>query len=568
MKFVRMALIALLGMSFLCLFPLDIQAETLTEEEKLEHVEEIFQSLIDVHGNKLKRRPVLNWTTEAGRGAYYIPGTNEIYFESKAYTLCQKLGEDRLDNALAYILSHELIHYYRQHGWEAGFAAKFRGTEMAVEVNETIHDEMQAETESDLMGGFLAYMAGYNTVGIAEELLPILYDGYPWPKDSERYPSLNERIKIAKKTKYELINLIKIFETANYLVGIEWYKEARLFYEYILSEYQSRELLNNLGVIAVMEAMALFKKSDLKFGYPVELDGEARLKIGNTKGGAVGMGDAALKRDSLLELALRNFQYAIEQDPEYLPAKLNMACAYALRGLNLKGVDKDSTYWVKLREEYYDFAKLYSESLILRADRASKANTAASGKCLLGIVAVDQGDTTLAAQYFTAAQENSLLAEYNLQKMRTDQIEDSPNRKGAEMMGEFIDDGDFDLDSYTRRPVPDTMITIPNSGRIQWGVKEKSLENSYVYIFFKNRNKYAMFQVTEAGYTGETTQGIKIGDSIEKITANDMYKDPDKIINMPNGTMLVYAADQIMFFMDENHKVREWAVYRQKPEPE
>ena len=133
---------------------------------KYDHVNRIFEQLVEARGDKSLKAPELVWTVEASNGAFFQPGTNQITFEEKAYGICASFGAET-DNAIAYILSHELIHYYKQHGWEATFAKKFAGQQMGEDINETVHDMKQQETESDLLGGFLAYTAGFNTVGIA-----------------------------------------------------------------------------------------------------------------------------------------------------------------------------------------------------------------------------------------------------------------------------------------------------------------------------------------------------------------------------------------------------------------
>ncbi|MCB0621543.1 MAG: hypothetical protein KDC43_12405, partial [Saprospiraceae bacterium] len=254
---VRSVLILLLF--FPIALPADNPVPAPVANEGLEHVQTIFQRLIEAKGDKRMKPPTLKWSFDVGQGAFYDPNTKNISFEETAYKVCKSFG-DQADDAIAYILSHELIHYYKQHGWEAAFAKQFSGRQIATDVDEDLRDIKQQETESDLLGGFLAYTAGYNTVGIAPEFLPKLYDAYPnWPKgQNPKYPTLEERVLLAQSTQKELEQLIEIFETANMLTAIEHYADAIDYFNYILSLYQSRELKNNMGVLHCMLALKEF----------------------------------------------------------------------------------------------------------------------------------------------------------------------------------------------------------------------------------------------------------------------------------------------------------------------
>jgi hypothetical protein len=489
---------------------------------------------------------------EASNGAFYLPGTNQITFEEKAYDVCIGFG-DRTDNALAYILAHELIHYYKQHGWEAAFARTFEDQEMTAAVVETLRDLKRQETESDLLGGFLAYTAGYNTVGIAPELLPALYRKYNWPKDNPKYPTLDERILLAKTTEKELTTLIRMFETANCLVAVERFEDATQYYDHILSFYKSRELVNNLGVTACMAAMKLFETGSLKYLYPLELDAESRVRLG-TKGIDDEVDLKKVRRDSLLNLAISHFQDAIFLDRDYHTARLNLASAHALLALSNAGRGED--------EEFnYDYASLYARQVVRRADKTADAKLKADAQCLMGIIADLNGEGDAEA-LFEAAKEKSVLAEYNLAVLKKIKPALQVSRKPKGLIAEQIED--FDMDRFILRPAPDTMVNLSGEQRRQWGFKQKGLEQSRIFLDFISRNQYAFFQFTDTSYKGQTQLGLKIGASRQDIL--DKYLSPDRELQLPNGHLMIYGADQIIFWMDQDKKLSRWCVYRLKPE--
>ncbi|MFZ2898730.1 MAG: hypothetical protein WA004_08920 [Saprospiraceae bacterium] len=520
---------------------------------KYDHAKRIFDRLVEARGDRSLKTPELVWTVEASNGAFYQPGTNQITFEEKAYDVCAGFGANT-DNALAYILAHELVHYYKQHGWEAAFAKKFRDEEMTEAVKEQLRDMKRQETESDLLGGFLAYTAGYNTVGIAPEFLPALYEKYGWPVANPKYPTLEERILLARTTEKELTNLIRMFETANMLVAIERYEDAVHYYNHILSFYKSRELVNNIGVVNCMTALKLFDKDAVKYLYPLELDAESRVRLGS-KGVDTPEGRKQL-RDSLLNAAIGHFQESMSLDRDYHTARLNLASAHALLALSNAGLGED--------EEFnYDFAFLYAKQVVRRAEKAEHAKLKADAANLLGIIAARTGEGDAQA-LFESAKDFSPLAAYNLGILKNTLPETAFSRKPKELMPEQI--GDFDMDIFIRRPVPDTMVVVPGAEKRQWGYKAKDLESSRVLLDYVSRDHYSFFQFTDPGYNGKTLLGLKTGATRQEILAK--YLQPDREVQLPNGHLLVYGADQIIFWLGQDQKLSRWCVYRTKPDPE
>lgn len=537
---------------FLLLLLSFVQNLPASDNPKYDHARRIFDLLVEARGDKSMKKPELVWTVEASNGAFYQPGTNQITFEEKAYDVCAGFGANT-DNALAYILAHELIHYYKQHGWEAEFARKFADQQMGEDVIETVRDRKRQETESDLLGGFLAYTAGYNTVGIAPELLPALYESYQWPKENPRYPTLEERILLAKTTEEELIQLIRMFETANCLVAIERYEDASQYYDYILSFYNSRELKNNVGVVACMAALKLFETGKVEYLYPLELDAESRVRLGS-KGIDDSPEGKKARRDSLLLQAIASFQEAMSLDRDYHTARLNLASAHALLALSNAGLGEE--------EEFnYDYAYLYAKQVARRGLRAEDAKLQADATVLMGIIAAKTGEGE-AENLFLSAMDKSLLAAYNLSIFKKETPATTFSRKPKELESELIED--FDMDRFSLRPVPDKMINLAGVTKRQWGFKQKELEQSRILLDFVSRTQYAFFHFTDPGYEGATLLGIKAGSTRDEILGK--YLMPDREVQLPNGHLLVYGADQIIFWLDQNQKLTRWCVYRVKPD--
>jgi hypothetical protein len=534
------------------------------ENADLKRAQTIFNKLIDARGDKSKARPVLKWEDEKSRGAYFLPGTNQIYLEASAYKVCMSF-EGREDEALAYILAHELIHYYKGHGWEAAFAREFEGSEMAEQVDESTRDEKQQETESDLLGGFLAYTAGYNTLGIAEDFLKRLYNAYPkWPKEwarsdtkIRRYPTLSERIEIAKNTQAELEDLIKIFETANWMVALERYEVALDLYNHILLKYNSRELFNNQGVIQCMAAIELVGKPLIKYGYPLELDAEGRIQF-STRGSN---DPKILKAEQLLKDAIKNFKDALQLDPDYLPGLLNLGCTYALRGLIDAEEDEE------LKGLYYDYASVYAGDTKWRAVRKNKTKLQGDALTLLGIIAAETGKGDAAA-YFSQAKSLNSLGAVNLKIYQDEDPSSAIQKLPKPDFPEKIED--LTLTTFARSPFADegTMRTIEGKNNRKWGYnfKNKKLEHSIILIDLLNtRTDYTYLHITQPSYTGEkakTNKNIRLGASRQEIL--DAYKSPDREVQLPNGYLISYPNHNIVFWLNEKQQLEKWCVYRMK----
>ena len=521
-----------------------------------EHVQQIFNKLVDARGDRSVKRPALFWTTEAGNGAFFEPGTNRITFEEKTYGVCQSFGENT-DNAIAYVLAHEVIHYYKNHGWEAAFAKKFADQAVARDVKETITDIKQQETEADLLGGFLAFTAGYNTVGIAKEFLPKLYETFGWPKENPKYPTLDERILVAETTEKELTNLIQMFETANLLVAVQRFEDAIDLYEHILSVYKSRELVNNLGVVYCLEAINECDYSEIRFAYPLELDGEARLRLGSKN--VSGLGTNIPKRDSLLRAGAENFMEAMQLDREYHTARLNLGAAYALLGLLYDKVDQEES------DMSYALADVYARSAIRRTSKDKNRKLEADAWALLGIIAANKNNKKEATEFFKKGEKNSPLAKNNLMVLERGDILQKVEKKPRGLDREEIEA--FSLDDFLRaNPKVDQVIEVKGKKvRRQWAYKTTEFKQSKLLVNRVGKDNYVFFHITQPGYNGKTLEDIGLGALRDEIITK--YKTPDKEIQLPKGHLLWYAADEIIFWLDEDQKLERWCVYRLKPEP-
>jgi hypothetical protein len=148
------------------------------------------------------------------RLAWFSPQQHRLTLEERAYDLCVEQGADSLD-ALAFVLGHELAHFYENHGWVGDFGNGFADLQVgqAMQVVERSLEQMiEVEAQADYVSGFYGYMAGYNTLDVAPELLQRIYQAYDLGDHILGYPTLSERQDIARRAALELHSKIPIFD--------------------------------------------------------------------------------------------------------------------------------------------------------------------------------------------------------------------------------------------------------------------------------------------------------------------------------------------------------------------
>lgn len=512
---------------------------------KEETARQVFEKLIQTRGDFGLPKPQFQFVNHEKEVARFQGQT--IFLGVKAYDVCTTFGADSL-NALAILLAHELVHYYAGHTWEEEFSREFAGTELPNEVKDSwLEDEVQA----DLWGGLLSYSAGYDVRAVAPKFFPTLYKAFGRDEDLAGYQKLADRVTLAEQTGKKVQTLLTYFETANYLVALGMFEDAQGYYELILKEgYRSRELYNNLGVYKVMAALQLFRKSELPYGIPVELDAESRIGH-STKGGS---GATPMEeRNQLLKEANQYFETARNLDPGYTPALVNQACVQALLGVSVARDDQDEA-----QMQY-----LQAQLLAKKAEReARKSKTAmANIQVLYGLLAAFQGDQEEARSKWEKA--NTSLARTNLEILDKGAFASTGERLPRSNEREMIEDLSLDIFLRTYESSLEDLESLQAAGQsFKWGrSRSKSkLEHSSVYLHLVSPTRYAVLQVTDTDYQGQTLLGIRMGDDREKVL--ETYKTPDSIVPLAHGEFLVYPAREILFRLDEDNRVVGWCVFR------
>lgn len=497
---------------------------------KYELALKVYNRLVAARGDFRYPVPAFSMRREERSVAYMDYDKLEITLEEKAFDVCAAYG-DGTESALAFLLGHELSHYYEKHAWRRGFVSEFKDLNIGMTLDSLV-DDAANETEADYMGGFLAYSAGYGMFDRGADMIRKMYVAYGLPEQLPGYPALADREAMSRRTAEKLAQLVDVFEMANMLTAIGNYAEAYQYYRFVLMEYQSREIYNNLGVTAVLDALQYFKPTEVKFRYPLELD----LESSSLRG--LGMADT---RNQLLRQALLHFDAAISLDPNYAPAYLNKACVFALLG--------DAK-----RARFY--AEEEARSI---AQQNNYAKTALDAGVLLGILEADKGNTEQAKLLFRqAAAGGSAVAAVNLRLLNKEPLvmeraavagPQKAERIDGQTLAAIADDAHFE---------PEKSVALNKD--LSFHQNPEQGANSRLFISQNERTGITtFFHITGTGYAGKTIRQVGLGDDRAAIVA--AYGEAQRTIETPGGQIMVYK--RMLFILNADGKLTRWANYHQ-----
>lgn len=519
-----------------------------TTDYKYQVAKQIFERLVEAKGDKRMQVPEFVMSSKKRYVAWMDNKKMQIGLEEAAYDVCVSYGADST-NAMAALIAHEITHYYEKHSWGNDFATAFTdlGVSGAVKTaTKSVDMKTTNETEADYLGGFLAYSAGFKTFGVMPRFLVDVYAEYDLPDEIPGYPSLDDRSKLAVESEMKLEELIHVFDAANYMVVLQQYDVVNDYYSYILKEFQSREIYNNAGVNAVMAALQLFDEgaAELKYSYPIQLDGETRMSKPKVRGGALGFAEKTEKRNKLLEKAKFYFEQARALDAEYATAFINLACVHDLMG-NYEEADFFAKKASKIARENNNL-KVEGDAYIIR-----------------GIAAIHEGEAKDGLDYFkqAAAKDKDCepLAQLNMDIYNGTVPAITTPRPKISLTKEQIEG--TNLDAFMDAIDVDILLDV--KGNVSCGIKLMDESKILLTLIDGGQSGYTLLHLTNTTYNGTTGDGIKIGAAKDDVIAK--YGKPTYIQEARQGQFLVYDFKNIAFFINDS-KVQNWALYRVKTE--
>jgi tetratricopeptide (TPR) repeat protein len=305
---------------------------------RINSTKEVFNSLVQAYANgkgapDLKIVPIKDVQVIA---EYYTTpqGVPIIQIDQKLINICFSMGKDSL-NALAFIISHELSHYYKDDNWCMDYAGlKFKtNPAFAKAIKNGEKYNIGKEASADKEGLVYSSVAGYSPFKIFDRLIDSIYSIYKLQSNLIGYPSKESRKVINEDAVIQAQSWLSVFNSSIKLINENKYKEAIDSLTYLSQKFPSREVYNNLGIAKTRKALFLKPKSyeevefPNRFLYPLEVENKSRLSQDDTRG----LDDEKNEEfNNLLKQAQKDFQEAIRIDPSFTKGYINLACVYEL----------------------------------------------------------------------------------------------------------------------------------------------------------------------------------------------------------------------------------------------
>jgi len=515
-------------------------AKTLSENSpKYQSVKKVFDRVAKVAriGTRLPPRLYI-LQGEKGKSPLFVdPGSDRfgmikvdekekfVALDEQLLELLTKLGSAvERDNALAYLLGHELAHY------TVSESSAFTGT--GKKGKKTLDEQ---EIAADRLGGWYAVEAGYDPFAAAEKAIRLIYAEYRLDSSKDGTPDPAKRIAALKRVEKEVLAKLPLFDAGVTLNSLGYYNESGILFDAVARDFQSVEILNNAGVAHAQAALAIEPRPI--FSYPFELETVYRFR--SKSKGATPIDSEELRR-TILQNAEDYFDRALQLDPAYPLAHLNLAAVCELLGkknkltyhlneaVDLATVQKDEQLLAKI--------KILQGIIQAKVEKYDKATA-------LFIAARNQIEPTAVTNLLAIRAEIELPAPAFVPDITvTETINNEQPPKKAD-------------DQLFRSVTPLELST-----QFDRGVKIRQTVTS---AFSAERLQVGNLTVTtistHEGYGAASKRGVRLGGARDEVIAR--YGRPNRVVAGRQGSLYVYNQDSIIFIMDRDNKIAGWKLF-------
>ena len=488
---------------------------TASNNKELTLLNSVYSDLKNTIGDTEISWPILKINNHSSTVAAYYRRSNTILIDTLAIGICQKFGDQSKD-ALAFLLGHELTHFYQERQRDS---SNFLISKTHLSDNRKILEE-----QADLFGIFIAHQAGYQSITIIDTLLSEIYRAYKISvTENTYYPTLYQRIKIAKSSCKVAKRLIDIYNVANYLLALGKYEESYHLYLKISKLIGFKELFNNMGVSSLFGYLQIDKSNPLK--YPLDMDTSipfTRNILRRTK-------------SQLLMDAINNLGKATRMDPTYYESFLHLLVAY-------------------------DFNKEFSaaEKIVKQLESIPLSNRQTSKfQLIAGNLFARQGKKNQAEQFYNSVLKNSRnrtikrMAKINKKYLATSK-NTTPIEPILPVINVLDKVDDISFVSINSISSLDTII-------IDSELTLYTTETQYSYYYFLRSFDIKFHLQLISSVHPSTKRGVKINSPLTKVEKE--YGKTNQYINTTKGTYNIYFENGLIFLYDEKEKIKQWALF-------
>lgn len=460
----------------------------------------------------------------------------QLTIDEKLYDLCREMGKDSL-SALAFIISHELTHFFYNHQHPFGFANS---------PNHPNKPNSEIEMQADLYGLINAFAAGYQSFKVAKPILEKIYRVYQLDDNMMGYPTKTERLKSIEQYAKQAQGLASAFEAGEFLYLKKEYAAAEHCFKHVARTIPAKEILNNLGLTQLQQVLSSEQIStqQMPFKMPVELEAENRLM--GIRGERNPEKNKAVDIEKLIKESIRNFEKAIELDKGYSTAYINLATARIL--LTNYGTTRDILDQLRKNTQ-----TLSPDVYLLRAINHLYYKEYEAAQADL-----DHADGAFEIEY------NRKVASWIKKGISEEALKDSVGKyiskpskiSRSEPLGIEKSIGSLTLSMASNLPIDyEQNLPQPNVVHIRYSV----LREFHAYKIVVKDGTFQVIQNFAQTPDMQTKQGIKIGDTVEAMQLK--YGPPSRMVAIGNGHFYCYDEAHIYFRTIEG-KIDGWLIYQ------
>lgn len=222
------------------------------------------------------------------------------------------------DDALAFVLAHELAHVTRDHHGLLDalgvLGASVTPGKAAVPPAEVVRAYRAVELDADRLGVLFMALAGYRV----DAAVPVLQTIVERAGPDLFHPNPRERAATIRDEVGEVVDHLEVFRLALFLLATGQYLDAAQLFEQFLSLFPSREVMSAAGVAYHKEALRYAPVPE--FRHLLAIDATTRAPA--TRGAPHPLFRQRLER------AIYYYALAVDADPTYAPALNNLGAAY------------------------------------------------------------------------------------------------------------------------------------------------------------------------------------------------------------------------------------------------
>lgn len=459
------------------------------------------------------------------------------------------------DNALAFLLAHEVAHQVRDHhallntSQQLLLQAPSPGSQSSPSISqEALHQTL--ELEADRLGVLFSALAGYR----AKAALSILPQVINRQGPSPFHPNPRRRAKWIQEVIGEIAAQIQLFHLGVFYLTTGRYEAAAKTFESFQSEFPSREVYNNLGV--AYHKRALQYQVDDGLRRSIMIDPETRAEAAVRAPGAPEERPGGLPHPifrEAMDKALEAYLRAVESDPGYALSHVNLGATYLDRGeydaaiVEFKrALEKEPT----LKAAYLNRGVAYLKSGNLHRAEADFRQVAS----------LDPSDPAphMNLRYLYRKQGRQEVAQQEAEITRQLEARQRAEVRAGEGQREALGPIAIDMPVDQARQGLGGVPTRTLGARLGLGEEVRVLIYEPKGLLLVSRQDRIEAARAGAEYRGKTARGVAIRSSANQVMAR--YGRPSKEEETLGGGLWVYP-DRGLVLVLRDGQVRAWWVY-------